>query len=98
MLGTEEHSRLLTDFLKDLLYTTNLDILFENKIIIDSHGDITLESGEDFSKRIFVNEGGILNFDRDPFIVSKENRFARELVLKELYKSQSQRGPSPRIM
>lgn len=86
VLGTKEYSPLIANLVRDLIF---------GKILRNLNGmTISLHTASEYSKRVFSNENGILNFKRDPVIVAKENRFARELVLRELYSIQSGRGPS----
>lgn len=86
-LGAEGSSQLIENLVRDIIFEKRLEDLKDEEIVI--HVD------SDYSKSIFY-DNECLNFHRDPAIVAKENRFAREIVLRELYKLNSQRGPTLR--
>ncbi len=86
-LGAEGSSLLIENLVRDIIFEKRLEDLKDKEIMI--HVD------SDYSKSIFY-DNGCLNFHRDPTIVAKENRFAREIVLRELYKLNSQRGATLR--
>lgn len=85
-IGTLEYSSLLCDLIKDYIFDKPIEDLNKQTIFIDTQNEQ--------SKRILKNPKGILTYHRYPAIVAKENKFAREIVLRELYMIHSVRGPS----
>jgi hypothetical protein len=81
-IGTNDYSSLIANLIRDYIF---------DKRVEDLNGrTISIESQSDFSRNIIKADNGILNYQRDLTIVAKENRFAREIMLRELYG----RGPS----
>ena len=87
-LGSSENSPLIRNLIRDALAKTNLDNLNGKHIYITR--------GSEYDKRITLNTNGLLSMDLDPVIFATENKFARELILKELYALQSLGGKTPR--
>jgi hypothetical protein len=86
VIGTDEHSPLIESILREELAKKSIEELNQTRVFINKESD--------YIAKIFTNEVGILDLNRDPQNVAKENRFARELVLKELYNIQSSTGLS----
>lgn len=87
-IGTSDHSALIENIVRDTIFDRKVEDLNDKKI--------TIQIDSDYSRNIFQDENGLLKYKRNPEIVAKENRFARETVLRELYMIYSERGPSPR--
>lgn len=85
-LGNESYSPLVAGVVQDYIHARKLEELNEETICF--------HASSEYSNRVFRNENGMLNYDRDPVKIAEENRFARELVLRELYFIHSGRGPS----
>ena len=85
LLGNE-YSPLIGNLIKDYIFGKRMEDLNGNTI--------SIHTGSEYSKSIFQNTNGILNYQRDPAIVAKENKFARKIVLRELYIIHTGRGPS----
>ncbi|MBD3338433.1 MAG: hypothetical protein GF353_04960 [Candidatus Lokiarchaeota archaeon] len=85
-LGTDNNSLLVSNLIKELLESNNIENLDQKEIIINENSD--------YADRIFRNEKGIFNIELPSMVVAKHNRFAREILLKDLYFLQSSRGPS----
>ena len=84
IIGDENYSPFIRNFLMDFLFGKDLSELNGTQIKIPS--DIE-------EKRIFINEsGGLLNYDRDIEIIARENIFIRQTVLREAYFVQSKSG------
>lgn len=86
-IGTDNSSQLIENLVRDIIFDTSAEDFNKKEIMIHANSE--------YSNRIF-NDNGRLNFHRDPSIIANENRFARETVLRELYKLYSQRGPTLR--
>ncbi len=86
-IGTDNSSNLIENLVRDIIFDKRVEDLKDKEIMIHANSE--------YSKSVF-NDNGCLNFHRDPAIVAKENRFAREIVLRELYKLNSKRGPTLR--
>lgn len=85
-IGNDEYSPLIANLVKDFIFGKKIEELNDKNICIHTESE--------YAKSIFKNENEILNYQRDPTIVAKENRFAREIVLRELYTLHTGRGPS----
>ncbi|MBC8204859.1 MAG: hypothetical protein H8E87_05035 [FCB group bacterium] len=70
----------IRSFFLDYFHKVKIDKI-EKEIVFSSEGK--------FEDRIFINEQQKLDFKRDPMIVAEQNRFAREIILRELYRIQT---------
>ncbi|KAA3662232.1 MAG: hypothetical protein DWQ10_02885 [Calditrichaeota bacterium] len=86
LLTSGKHSPLLQNTILDFLYGKRIDHLPENEVI-------SFHTNSKYISSVFENEKNrILNYRRNPAITASENKFIRELMLRELYTAQVQEG------
>jgi len=79
-------SPMLQNTILDFLYGKKIDEMPDNEVI-------PFHFSSKYVSSIYENEKNkILNYRRNPAIVASENKFIRELVLRELYEAQIQEG------
>jgi predicted transcriptional regulator len=79
--GTTDNSALIRNVI--------LDFIFGKKIESLNGKEIVFNTKSEYVKRVYTQENGMINYNRDPSIIVKENRFARELVLRNSFIIQS---------
>lgn len=86
ILTSENDSPLLRKVILDFLFGKRIDAIPDDEVL-------SFHSQSKYASSVFENQGnGILNFRRDPAIVASENKFIRELMLRELYVAQTEGG------
>lgn len=84
LFTTDDYSPLINYLIRDFMVGKDIHEVSKKNIIITDESE--------YSKRIVRGDNGLFNFSRDPVVVAKENRFAREIVLKDLYHINSSGG------
>ena len=86
ILNSNGYSPMLRDTLLDFLHGKKVKDLQKNEVL-------TFSRNCDYTSSLYLSEkNGILKYRRDISIVASENKFIRELMLRELYKAQVEEG------
>lgn len=76
--------RMVENFLRDYLYVNKIKNAIGNSISI-------FDLKDEIRDKIYIDNNKI-DFERDPRIIAIENKFAREIVLRQLYRLQHKSG------
>ena len=80
----DKYRPLIENLLKDFIFGKTIEELDKK--------EISIGMGDPIDKKIIKNKNGCLDYQRNQNIVAMENKFAREIVLREMYFLQSAGG------
>lgn len=81
----ERMKKLIENMLRDLLYEAKIKNILGKTISMD-------KLDKEHKNKIYKDDKGHLDFERNPQVIAKENKIAREIILRELFKLQNKIG------